>query len=37
MKVRFLLTAALSLALVVLASGIAEASPRWLNLVNPHW
>ena len=37
MKIRLLISTALSAAMFVLATGIAEASPRWLNLVKPNW
>ena len=37
MKLRALLTIAMSLALVVLASGIAEARPIWQVLGRPNW
>ena len=37
MKLRALFTVALSMALMVLASGIAEAKPLWQLLSRPNW
>lgn len=37
MKLRAILAATLSLAIVLLGSGIADASPRLLKLVRPMW
>ena len=37
MKIRVLVTVLLSAALFLLTTGIAEASPKWLNLFRPSW
>jgi hypothetical protein len=37
MRFRILVTLIVSLALIALATGIAEASPKWLTTLRPMW